>query len=98
MRWRAGLGPACWVLPANTFRGVSFPSALLLPVRIAARDGLFALPQHILRQWHAQQSQRIAPIDFSFVLVRQLQILDRADAFADEHRPAFRVEWTVACE
>ena len=61
-------------------------------------DGWTLASVHCFRGWNAQQAQRIAKIDFLFVLVGQPQILDRADAFADEHRPAFRVEGAVTRE
>src|ERR1700722_13348181 len=50
------------------------------------------------RRRHAQETERIAEIDLALVTLRQTQILDRADAFADEHRAPFGIEGAVAGE
>src|SRR5260221_9426887 len=45
-----------------------------------------------------EQTLRVAEVDLALVAFGQAELLDRADAFADEHRAAFRIEWAVACE
>src|SRR5258708_11455641 len=44
------------------------------------------------------QTLRVAEVDLALGAFGQAELLDRADAFADEHRTAFRIERTVACE
>src|SRR5260221_6381267 len=45
-----------------------------------------------------EQTLRVAEVDLALVAFGQAELLDRADAFADEHRAAFRIEWAVARE
>src|SRR5437763_14346131 len=48
--------------------------------------------------FHAQQLDRVIEVDLALVAFRQAELLDRADALADEHRPALRIERAVARE
>src|SRR5437016_13868663 len=48
--------------------------------------------------FHAQQLDRVIEVDLALVACRQAELLDRADALADEHRPALRIERAVARE
>src|SRR3989442_5019868 len=48
--------------------------------------------------FHAQQLDRVIEVDLALVAFRQAELLDRADALADEHRPAFGIERAVARE
>src|SRR4051794_12912623 len=50
------------------------------------------------RSFHSQQLHRVAEVDLALVAFGKIEILDRADAFADEHRPAFGIERAVARE
>src|SRR5205085_7088137 len=43
-----------------------------------------------------EEALRVAEVDLTLVALGQLQVLDRADALADEHRPALRIERAVA--
>src|SRR5258708_33034008 len=45
-----------------------------------------------------EQALRVAEVDLALVAFGQAELLDRADAFADAHRAAFRIERAVACE
>src|SRR2546429_9167616 len=51
-----------------------------------------------LLERHAQSLHRVSEVDLPLVRFRQLEILDRAYPFADEHRPALRIERAVARE
>src|SRR5437763_2556511 len=48
--------------------------------------------------FHAQQLDRVIEVDLALVAFRQAELLHRADALADEHRPALRIERAVARE
>src|SRR5438309_2968342 len=48
--------------------------------------------------FHAQQLDRVIEVDLALVAFRQAELLDRADALADEHRPALGIERAVARE
>src|SRR3989454_7882494 len=48
--------------------------------------------------FHAQQLDRVIEVDLALVAFRQAELLDRADALADEHRPALWIERAVARE
>src|SRR5437016_10221082 len=48
--------------------------------------------------FHAQQLDGVIEIDLALVAFRQAELLDRADALADEHRPALGIERAVARE
>src|ERR1041385_8828318 len=41
---------------------------------------------------HAEELDRVAEIDLALVGLRQLEVLDRAYALPDEHRPALGIE------
>ena len=45
-----------------------------------------------------EEALRVAEVDLTLVALREAELLDRADALADEHRPAFGIERTVARE
>src|ERR1041384_2829220 len=47
---------------------------------------------------HAEELDRVAEIDLALVGFRQLEVLDRAYALPDEHRPALGIEGAVARE
>src|SRR6266853_4973543 len=48
--------------------------------------------------FHAQQLDGVVEVDLALVALRQAELLDRADALADEHRPALGIERAVARE
>src|SRR5216684_4192334 len=48
--------------------------------------------------FHAEQLDGVVEVDLALVAFRQAELLDRADAFADEHRPALGIERAVARE
>src|SRR5882724_10209895 len=48
--------------------------------------------------FHAQQLEGVVEVDLAFVVLGQSELLYRADALADEHRPAFGIERAVARE
>src|SRR3989442_6789488 len=48
--------------------------------------------------FHAQQLDGVIEIDLALVAFRQAELLDRADALADEHGPALGIERAVARE
>src|SRR6266851_606377 len=48
--------------------------------------------------FHAQQLDGVIEVDLALVAFRQAELLDRADALADEHRPALGIERAVARE
>src|SRR5262249_52334088 len=50
------------------------------------------------RSLQLQQGFRVAEIDLTLVAFSEAELLDRADAFADEHRAALRIERAVARE
>src|SRR6267378_2776089 len=48
--------------------------------------------------FHAQQLEGVVEVDLAFVVLGQSELLYRADALPDEHRPAFGIERAVARE
>src|SRR5438105_14688233 len=48
--------------------------------------------------FHAEQLDGVIEVDLAFVAFGQAELLDRADAFADEHRAALGIERAVARE
>src|SRR6266853_6173359 len=82
--------------PQETERGreAPFSFCFLLPVRLAS-----CRSRTLLRlRFHPQQLEGVAEIDLPLVGFRQLEVLDRAYALPDEHRPALGIERAVARE
>src|SRR5882762_7022987 len=48
--------------------------------------------------FHAEQLDGVIEVDLALVAFRQAELLDRADALADEHRAALGIERAVARE
>src|SRR5438034_6191855 len=53
---------------------------------------------HACSSMQLEEALRVAEVDLTLVALREAELLDRADALADEHRPALGIERAVARE